>query len=147
MGEHSFEVTALHPITFNALGEEIELMYEPLPSIYTWMVVDTVAPDTFIDWGPPANSASTSAYFGVSSSDPAALVECSLDFEDFSECGEFGIAEYEELLDGDARPHGARGRREPERRPVPGRVRVDVTRGAPNTPAGQNVVVSSPPPR
>ena len=146
VGEHSFEVTALHPVTFNPVTfEEIELMYEPLPSVYEWVVVDTVAPDTTINWGPQNPSTSPNAYFGVSSTDPAAVVECSLDFEDFSECGEMGIVEYEELLDG---PHTLMARAVDENDnpdPSPAVFTWTVTRAAANTPAGQNVVVTEGP--
>ena len=82
------------------LGEIIEPEYDPLFAVHEWLVVDLTAPETSLDWGPPAETGNTRAVFGATSHDPTATLECSLDLEGFSGC-ETPI-EYADLLEG---PH------------------------------------------
>ena len=144
VGEHSFEVTALHPIEFDIFGETVDLLYEPVPAVYEWIVVDTVAPDTSIDWAPPNPLRSSTAYFGVSSTDPAGQIECFLDFE-ASDCGELGIAEYTELIDGEHIFMAQAVDENDNVDPTPATYTFTVTRAASNTPAGQMVTVTQAP--
>ena len=103
-------------------------------------------PNASIDWGPRATTASLIAVFGLSSDDPTAILECSLDGGGFNEC---------EPVDRVHRPRRAartRSRCAPatssatstsRRRPTTGR---SPQPGPPNTPVGTNVTVTLPMP-
>ena len=137
--EHTFEVTARHPTRFDAFGEEIEPLYEPITTTYEWSVVDTAAPDTLIRWGPAQNSSSLNAYFAFASDDPTATFECSLDWEGFEGCE--SPAEYTELLPGD---HSLQVRAVDPAGNVdqsPETYFWTIDRTLPNTPVGMNVRV------
>jgi len=67
-GAHTFEVRAI----------DIAGNPDASPATRTW-TVDTVAPDTTIDTGPPAFSNSTSATFTFSSNEANVTFDCSLD--------------------------------------------------------------------
>ena len=55
-------------------------------SANTTVTVDTLAPDTTIDSGPSGPTASTSADFTFSATEPGATLECSLDGAAFASC-------------------------------------------------------------
>jgi type VII secretion-associated serine protease mycosin len=74
-GAHTFSVRATDPV-----GN-----VEPTPASRAW-TVDTIAPDTTIISGPPAETSSTSATFEFTSGDPVARFECSLDGVAFAVC-------------------------------------------------------------
>lgn len=77
-GSHSFQVRAL-----DAAGN-----VDPTPAAYGW-VIDTIAPDTQIDSGPPTPSASSTATFTFSGFDAGVSVttfDCSLDGGAFAAC-------------------------------------------------------------
>ena len=93
VGTHRFEVQAIAPAAVDQFGRPIEVDYDPVVASYEWTIVDTTAPDTFIEWGPPATTASVNAVLGLGSDDPAASFECSLDGAPFESCespAEFG---------------------------------------------------------
>jgi parallel beta-helix repeat protein len=97
-GEHTFEVqTQYSGVAWT--GDPVE--FEPVPVLHTWTVQDFTAPVTTIDFGPPALTMSTSAYLGVSSNDPTATIECTLDAV-LVDCEAGVIVELTELLPG---PH------------------------------------------
>ena len=113
--------------------------------VYTWTVVDFIAPETAIRYGPPAVTTSMSAYFGFATNDPTAIIECSLDCEGFGGC------ESPYRVRGPARrrahPPGPRGRPGSTtptrpRRSTAGRSSA----AAPNTPTGRNITVELPMP-
>jgi parallel beta-helix repeat protein len=144
LGEHRFEVYADHPPIFDRMGELIEPLYEPVVSTYEWTTVDNIPPNTQIRYGPPAQTASNEAYFGFGSDEPAAEIECSLDFEGFSDCDAPFVVE--ELLPGEhtllARAVDLAGNVDP----TPVVHKWTVTRPANNTPTGNNVTVNLPVP-
>ena len=74
-GEHTFQVQTLYT-GVDWMGLPFE--HDPIPAVHTWTVQDFTAPDTTIDFGPPATTLSTSAYLQVSSDDPTATIECTL---------------------------------------------------------------------
>ncbi|RPH70939.1 cell envelope biogenesis protein OmpA, partial [bacterium] len=67
-GEHIFRVRAV-----NSYG-----IVNPEPQEYTWLI-DVSAPETSINTGPSATTASTSATFTFSSNEAGVIFECSLD--------------------------------------------------------------------
>jgi large repetitive protein len=89
-GEHRFQVRATDPAG-NVDGS---------PATHVW-TVDTAAPETTIDEGPPDPSGESSARFEFSSSEPGSRFECRLDAGDYAACetGEF----YSDLADGEHR--------------------------------------------
>ena len=93
--------------------------------------------------GRPPTTSSLNAYFGFISSDPTAIVECSLDFEGFSECESPYVVE--DLLPGDHVLH-VRAVDEAGNIGPTKTHRWTVEHPAPNTPAGSNVRVSLPMP-
>ena len=74
-GSHEFRVQAT-----DAAGNVDET-----PAAYTW-TIDPLAPETTIDSGPPALTASTSASFGFSASESGSTFQCSLDGGAFASC-------------------------------------------------------------
>src|SRR5207248_2272501 len=91
-GSHTFKVRAI-----DAVGNT-----DATPATYTWSV-DTVAPDTSITNHPSDPSASSSASFAFTGSDPAPSsgglhFECSLDSASFTACS--GPKNYGSLTDG-----------------------------------------------
>ena len=142
LGEHTFEVTATHPLVLDAFGEPLDLLYEPITATYDWSVVDHTPPDTVVQYGPPATTSSLSAYFGFSSSDPTAIVECSLDFGGFSECESPHVVE--DLLPGDHVMHVRAVDPAGNADTTPAVHRWTVAHPAPNTPVGSNRTVSLP---
>ena len=79
LGGHEFEVRATDPAANT----------DASPAVYSWTIEappDTTAPETTIDSGPPAVTASTSASFSFSSSRPGSTFECSLDGSAFASC-------------------------------------------------------------
>jgi large repetitive protein len=91
-GIHRFEVQAVYP-------NMAQLGLTPVPVSHQWTIVDNEPPDTYIEFGPPNNTASTDAFIGFGTEDPTAIIECSLDGEPFSEC-EPPLAEYTGLAVG-----------------------------------------------
>ena len=76
-GEHSFEVTPVKP----------NMLIEAEPAIFTWVVEDLTAPDTEIVVGPDAlTSSEAMSLFTLSSNEPDAGFECSLDGAAFEQC-------------------------------------------------------------
>ena len=73
VGEHTLRVAASN--TAGALDES--------PAVHTWTVE---GPETTIESGPPASTVSASASFTLSSDDPAATFECSLDGAPWGSC-------------------------------------------------------------
>jgi hypothetical protein len=142
VGPHSFEVVASHAITYDPFtGEPIEPFYEPVPSTYEWTVVDLTPPDTELRYGPPAQTASITAYFAFSTDDPTAIIECSLDWEGFGSC-ETPVHVVEDLLPG-VHVLQARARDLADRvDPTPVLYTWEVIQLPANTPAGTNVTVS-----
>ncbi len=94
-GEHSFAVEA----TDGAGNQQLTA------TEFSWTVdnslLDTTAPETSIDSGPPDPSGSASASFTYSSNEPGSSFECSLDNASFSSCAPTGIS-YSGLASG---PH------------------------------------------
>jgi parallel beta-helix repeat protein len=144
-GQHRLEVLAAAPPLLDPFGVPIEPDYEEVPAVYEWEILDDVAPNASIDWGPQATTASLNAVFGLSSDDPTAVLECSLDGEGFNECDP--VAEFTDL---------ERGEHTLQLRAVDPIGNVDPTPatfhwtivepGAPNTPVGTNVTVELPMP-
>jgi hypothetical protein len=89
MGVHVFEVRVFDP----------EAVVEPEIARHTWEVADLTAPDTTIDFGPPATTLSRTANFAFGSNDPSATFECALDGAAFTACPQ--PAQYTNLLSGD----------------------------------------------
>jgi hypothetical protein len=86
-GTHTFHVRATDPA-----GNT-----DATSATYTW-AIDTVAPATSIDTGPPALSSSANASFDFSSSEEGSSFECALDGGAFAPCTP--PAEYAALGDG-----------------------------------------------
>jgi hypothetical protein len=95
MGVHVFQVRVFDP----------EAAAEPEIATYTWEVADLTAPETTIEFGPPAETLSRTANFAFGSNDPSATFECSLDGAAFTACPE--PAQYTNLPNG---PHTLRVR-------------------------------------
>jgi CSLREA domain-containing protein len=144
-GEHILEVTAFSPRLLDRFGVPIEPDYDEVPVTYEWEIEDTEAPNASIDWGPPLTTTSTSAVFGLSSDDPTAVLECSIDGSGFSECDP--VAEFADLDQG---PHTLLVRARDLLDNVdqtPDRHDWEIVQpGPPNTPAGTNVIVNVPMP-
>ena len=85
-GEHTFEVVAFSPAMLDAFGVPIEPLFDPVPTVYEWTIIDTVAPDTTISFGPGTTTASLNAWFGFTSDDPFATFECNVDGTGFEGC-------------------------------------------------------------
>ena len=144
VGEHSMEILAHYPPEFGQEGELLDPIYEEMPAIYDWNVVDHTPPDTAILYGPPATTTSTSAYFGFATNDPTAEIQCSLDWEGFGGCELHTV--YEDLLDGS---HILQVRAVDEYENADQSPEVylwEIVRAAANTPMGNNVRVSLPMP-
>jgi len=76
-GNHTLEVQATHQ----------NLIVEPLPAVYEWIVVDVTAPETTIVSGPAAEIGQlTPSVFVFSSNETDATFECSLDGGAFEAC-------------------------------------------------------------
>ncbi len=143
-GPHEMEILALHPLARGIDGELLDPLYEDVPTIYAWTVVDFVPPETAIRYGPASTTTSMSAYFGFATDDPTAIIECSLDFEGFGGCeAPFAL---EDLLEGEHVLHVRAVDTSDNTDPTPAVWRWTVTRGTPNTPAGRNVTVELPMP-
>ncbi|HEV2950624.1 MAG TPA: hypothetical protein VGZ51_00840, partial [Actinomycetota bacterium] len=143
-GQHRLEVIAESPPILDPEGEPIEPDYEPVPAVYEWEIDDTEPPNASIDWGPHATTSSLIAVFGLSSDDPTAVLECSLDGEGYNECEP--VSEFTDLARG---PHTLRVRAVD----LVGNVGPADTHnwtitepGPPNTPVGTNVTVTIPMP-
>ena len=67
-GTHTFMVTATSD----------EGIADPTPAMVSW-TVDTKAPNTILDVGPPATDTSATAHFEFSSNDPTATFLCAID--------------------------------------------------------------------
>ena len=87
LGPHTFEVQVW-------IDEELEVA-EPEPATWEWTVVDGIAPETSIVWGPPnpsyatdPESGETVASFALESNDAMATFECALDGAPFTACPE-----------------------------------------------------------
>jgi parallel beta-helix repeat protein len=89
-GQHTFEVRAI---------DENDLA-DPTPASYTWTYValpSGVAPDTFINLAPPAETPLLEALFTFSSNEPNVTYECSLDGAPFTPCAFAAEYEFEEF--------------------------------------------------
>ncbi len=86
-GQHTFSVKAV-----DAAGNT-----DPTSAIYTW-TVDTVAPMTMIDSGPPALSNSASASFSFHATKSGSSFQCKLDNGSFVACS--SPQSYNNLADG-----------------------------------------------
>ena len=102
------------------------------------------APDTIIDFGPPATTLSTSAYLQVSSDDPTATIECTLTGPagtQQAECEPGVVTELTDLVPGDytfsAVATDLSGNVDPS--PATHAWTIGAPTGAPNTPVGDNV--------
>ena len=136
-GEHRFEVLAAQPaaVRRRSASRSSRSTSRSRPSTSGRSSTST-PPDTTISYGPPATTASINAYFGFSSDDPTAIIECSLDGEGFSEC------EPPVVSRGPARSARTRcvaraGRPGRQRRPDPGDATLD-DRPAPAEHAGRD---------
>jgi parallel beta-helix repeat protein len=144
-GRHRLEVQGIPLLMLDALGQPIEPDFDPLPTAYEWTIIDRVPPETAIDWGPHSTTASLNAVFGLSSDDPAASFECSLDGESFETCEP--LVEYTGLERGEHRL-------QVRARDFAGNVDASPAQhawlitepGPPNTPVGTNVTVTLPMP-
>ena len=141
-GPHQFEVVAFSPLMFDAEGQPVEPLFDPVPATYDWTIIDLVPPDTTITYGPAATTSSIMAYFGFGSDDPTAIIECSLDNQGFSEC-----EVPHELTDLTPGAHTLRARAvdlagNPD--PTPAEHRWTIAPATVNTPAGTNVTVELP---
>ena len=135
-GEHRLEVTASSPPLLDRFGEPIEPDYDQIPAVYEWEIIDTIAPNASIDWGPRATTASLIAVFGLSSDDPTAMLECSLDGGGFNECEP--VTEFTDLERG---PHTLQVRARDlarQRRPDAGHARLDDHAARPAEHAGRH---------
>ena len=141
-GTYSFEVVAVNLPLLDAFGQPVPPLYEPIPTVYEWTIIDRLAPETTITFGPAATTSSTAAYFGVASDDPFASIECSLDGAAFSGC-EVPVI-FEDLLPGAhtlaARSVDIAGNVDTS----PATYAWTIVQAAPNTPVGTNVIVELP---
>ena len=72
---------------------------DPVPATYTWTVADDTEPGTTISFGPAAVTGNDFANFTLSTDEPLATFECSLDGAPFESCGE--AVQYSGLAVGD----------------------------------------------
>ena len=77
LGSHTFRVQVFSP----------DAIVDQTPATYSWTVLDATAPETTIDFGPPAVTGSAQANIAFSSSEPGSSFECSLNGADFASCG------------------------------------------------------------
>jgi hypothetical protein len=88
--------------TFQVRATDVAGNTDATPANYTWTVettaVDTSAPETTIDSGPPVTVKSASASFAFSSSEPGSSFECKLDGGAFESCA--SPKSYSNLPDG-----------------------------------------------
>jgi CSLREA domain-containing protein len=143
-GEHTFNVQAVHDPGVGPDGEPLELLYTPVPTSYTFTVVDTAPPDTVIRYGPATSTTSPNAWFGFASSESGSRIECSLDGGGWSECEPPHLVE--DLAPGD---HTLRARAvdvsgQPD--PTPAEHAWTITVTGTNTPVGNDVRVDVPMP-
>ena len=143
-GAHRFEVVALSPPMLDAVRRAGRAAVRPGPDD---LRVDDhrprARPTRRSSTGRRPTTASINAYFGFSSDDPTAIIECSLDGAGFSECEPPAV--FEDLPAGPHTLAGARGRPGRQRRPDPGELRSGRSSPAPlNTPVGTNVTVELP---
>jgi len=141
-GEHTFRVQTLYTgVDWRGLPFE----HTPIPAVHTWTVQDFTAPDTFIDFGPPATTLSTSAYLQVSSDDPTATIECTLNGV-LTDCEPGVVTELTDLTPGSytftAVATDLSGNVDPS--PATHSWTIETPTGDPNTPVGSNVVVNFP---
>src|SRR5688572_17243570 len=143
-GAHTFEVTAFSPPMLDASGRPIEPLFDPVPTVYEWTIIDTVAPDTTITFGPASSTASINAWFGFSTDDPFATFECDIDSTGFEGCDP--LLELSDLTVGAhtlaVRATDAAGNVDA----TPATYGWTVVAAANNTPVGTNVVVELPVP-
>ena len=138
-------MTAFSPPLLDRFGVPIEPDYDEVPAVYEWEIIDTEAPSASIDWGPRSTTASLIAVFGLSSDDPTAILECSLDGGGYNECEP--VTEFTDLT---RSQHTLQVRA----RDLVGNVDQSpathtwtITQpGPPNTPVGTNVTVTLPMP-
>jgi hypothetical protein len=143
-GEHTFQVQTLYTgLDWRGLPFE----HDPIPAVHTWTVQDFTAPDTAIDFGPPANTLSTSAYLQVSSEDQTATIECTLtgpNGTQQAECEPGVVTELTDLVPGaytfTAVATDLSGNVDPS--PATYSWTIGSPSGPPNTPVGENVSVS-----
>ena len=104
-------------------GEILDPLYEEVPAIYDWIVVDLAPPETAIRYGPPAVTTSMSAYFGFATNDPTATDRM------LARLGGLRRLRVADRVRGPARrrahPPGPRRRRVSERRPDAGDLALD----------------------
>ena len=143
-GEHTFQVQTLYA-GVDWMGLPFE--HDPIPAVHTWTVQDFTAPDTTIDFGPPASTLSTSAYLQVSSDDPTATIECTLTGPTGTEqadCEPGVVTELTDLAPGaytfSAVATDLSGNADPS--PATHAWTIGTPSGPPNTPVGDNVVVT-----
>jgi parallel beta-helix repeat protein len=139
-GEHTFQVQTVFT-GLDWMGQPLEL--DPIPVTHTWTVVDLTAPDTTIDFGPAATTASVNAYLGVSSDDPTATIACTLDGAS-TECEPGVVVELTDLAAG---PHTFTAQAtDPsgnvDASPAVYEWTIAAPTGPPNTPVGTNVSVT-----
>ncbi|MDZ5622522.1 right-handed parallel beta-helix repeat-containing protein [Nocardioides sp. HM23] len=143
-GEHTFQVQTLYTgVDWQGLPFE----HDPIPAEHTWTVQDFTAPDTTIEFGPPATTTSTTAYLQVNSDDPTATIECTLTGPTGTEQGECEpgvITEFTDLVPGDytfsAVATDLSGNVDPS--PATHEWTIGTPSGPPNTPVGDNVTVT-----
>jgi CSLREA domain-containing protein len=84
---HVIEGLPLGPHQLQVRAIDLAGNVDPSPAIHTWTTQDTIAPETFIESGPPSETASTSAAFEFSASEEDVTFECLLDDAlDFTTC-------------------------------------------------------------
>jgi parallel beta-helix repeat protein len=141
-GEHTFQVQTVYT-GVDWMGEPLEL--DPVPVRHTWTVTDFTAPETTIDFGPPATTISTSAYLGVSSDDPTATFLCRLNGSQ-EECEPGVPIEFTDLTPGaytfTAQAIDPLGNEDPT--PATRSWTIGTPAGPPNTPVGDSVLVTLP---
>jgi CSLREA domain-containing protein len=138
-GEHTFQVQTLYTgVDWQGLPFE----HDPIPAMHTWTVQDFTPPETTIEFGPPATTLSTSAYLQVSSDDPTATIECTLNGVS-EECEPGAVTELTDLLPGSytfsAVATDLSGNVDPSA--ATHSWTIESPTGDPNTPVGSNVVV------
>jgi parallel beta-helix repeat protein len=141
-GEHTFQVQTVYS-GVDWKGDPLQ--FDPVPVSHTWTVIDLTPPETVIEFGPPATTMSTSAYLGVSSEDATATIECTLNGVPEG-CEPGGIVELTDLLAGSytftAQAIDPSGNVDSS--PASHSWTIQAPTGDPNTPVGDNVVVSLP---
>ena len=141
-GTYRFEVYGLSPVMLDPFGVPVEPLFDPILTVYEWTIIDLLAPDTSITYGPAATTSSINAYFGLASDDPFAIIECSLDGAGFNECEVPAV--FEDLPVG---PHSLVARAVDiagNVDPSPVTYNWTIVQAGPNTPTGTNVVVEIP---